>query len=140
MYREFYEIIWQPDKCSVTFHGRDVFAPVAASLYQQQTAELLRPVDTPDLSHHPDDLHQVIYLDHYGNAMTGINYHDGLNGLKLIIKGRQIEQAGTFSHVKAGELFWYKNSLDLVEIAANQSSAKNLLNIQLADTVTFEQS
>ncbi len=136
--RRFYEILWRPEHCSLSFHGRDIFAPVAARLFKQEAAGLLKAIETPDLSGHQDDLEQIIYLDHYGNAMTGIRYHNALDGLSLRLKDRLIKQAGVFSDVNPGELFWYKNSVGLVEIAANLDSAKSQLNIQLGDSVFFE--
>ncbi len=136
--RRFYEILWRPEHCSLSFHGRDIFAPVAARLFKQEAAGLLKAIEAPDLSGHQDDLEQIIYLDHYGNAMTGIRYHNALDGLSLSLNDRLIKQAGTFSDVKPGGLFWYANSLGLVEIAANLASAKSLLAIQLGDSVFFE--
>ncbi len=136
----FYEIVWRPENCSMSFHGRDIFAPVAARLFNRQTDGLLEAIAAPDLSAHPEHLEKIIYLDHFGNAMTGIRYHHQLDGLLLRLNHRLIQQAGTFSDVKPGELFWYKNSLGLVEIAANRHSAEELLNIQLGETVNFENS
>jgi S-adenosylmethionine hydrolase len=40
-----------------------------------------------------------------------------------------LAQAKTFSDVPVGELFWYENSVGLVEIAANQASAATLLQL-----------
>jgi S-adenosylmethionine hydrolase len=136
--RRFYEIIWQPDNASRSFHGRDIFAPVAARLFNDDASGLLVPTETPDLSAHTENLQKIIYLDHYGNAITGIRYHHDLDGLQLRLKHHLIKQASTFSDVSPGELFWYKNSLGLVEIAANLKSAQSLLNIQLGECVIFE--
>ncbi len=133
-----FEIIYRPEYCSLSFHGRDIFAPVAAKIACQQSDGLLRPVVPPDCSAYPDDLKKIIYFDHYGNAMTGVRYHNRLKGLDLNIKQRTIAQASTFSEVKPGELFWYRNSLGLVEIAANQTSAQALLGLNLADDIEFQ--
>ncbi|HVH78175.1 MAG TPA: SAM-dependent chlorinase/fluorinase, partial [Stellaceae bacterium] len=69
-----WEIIWHPGPLSPSFHGRDLFAPVAARLaIGEPIAELAQPV--PDQSATrgwPDDLAEIVYIDHYGNAMTGL--------------------------------------------------------------------
>ncbi|MDO9139608.1 MAG: SAM-dependent chlorinase/fluorinase [Methylobacter sp.] len=70
------EIIWRPERCSMSFHGRDIFAPIAAKLAINAADDLLRPFDRNDLSAWPHDLAEVIYFDHYGNAMTGLRYRE----------------------------------------------------------------
>ena len=64
-------IVWRPSNLSSSFHGRDLFAPVAAWIARGDL-----PIDaieeTGELQVHlgPDDLSEVIYTDHYGNALT----------------------------------------------------------------------
>ncbi len=66
---ESYAIRWRPERLSDSFHGRDLFAPVAARLAGgEQPAAEPAPLTLPDW---PADLAQVIYIDHYGNAITG---------------------------------------------------------------------
>ncbi len=132
-----FEISWQPEQCSNSFHGRDIFAPVAANLYRGQAGELLRPLANRILSDWPLDLFQIIYFDHFGNAMTGVRYHPSLNHRILSIKGCQIYQAKTFSAVNEGDLFWYKNSAGLIEVAANKANAEFKLDLVLGDKVRY---
>lgn len=131
---QWYRIIWSPPQCSASFHGRDIFAPVAARLANQSADPLLQPIEKP-LSEWPEDLERIIYFDHYGNAMTGIRYRADWERKTIRIKGRPIEQAKTFGDAKEGELFWYRNSSDLIEIAANRANAKQLLRLHLGDPV-----
>ena len=77
------EIIWKPELCSMSFHGRDIFAPVAAKLAINAADDLLQPFDRNDLRVWPQDLAAVIYFDYYGNALTGLRYHDKLVGKTL---------------------------------------------------------
>jgi S-adenosyl-L-methionine hydrolase (adenosine-forming) len=41
-----------------------------------------------------------------------------------------------FSDVAPAELFWYANSIGLVEIAANQASASSMLGVAVGDGIT----
>jgi len=131
------EIIWKPERCSMSFHGRDLFAPIAAKLAINAADDLLQPFDRNDLSAWPHDLAEVIYFDYYGNAMTGLRYHEGLAGKVLNIHGIAIKQADTFSAVEEKQAFWYKNSSDLVEIAVNKGRAEQQLALKLGMQISF---
>jgi len=58
---------------SSSFHGRDVFAPVAAQLATGQAVDA-RPVPAGEVEQPgwPDDLFRVVYVDRYGNAITAV--------------------------------------------------------------------
>src|ERR1051325_1618095 len=66
-----WEIAWRPANLSASFHGRDLFAPVAGRLALGEPPSALAlaaaPIAYPDW---PDDLAQIVYIDHYGNALT----------------------------------------------------------------------
>jgi S-adenosylmethionine hydrolase len=131
------EIVWRPERCSISFHGRDLFAPVAAKLAINEAGKFLQPFDRNDLTDWPHDLAEVIYFDHYGNAMTGLRYCEAYISKALIINGMLIKQAGTFSAVEERQVFWYKNSSGLVEIAVNKGRAEELLELKLGMAVSF---
>ena len=120
---------------SVSFHGRDVFAPLAARLAAgEPVPATLRPQHSLQVALGAEDLAQVIYVDHYGNIMTGLRGANTAAGAALRIEGRTIPRARVFGEVDAGALFWYENSLGLVEIAANRASAADLLCAAVGDT------
>jgi len=125
------EITWRPEHCSMSFHGRDLFAPVAAKLAINEADDLLRPFDRHDLSDWPEDLAEVIYFDYYGNAMTGLRYRAAFSGKTLTVNGIVVKQADTFGDVEEQQAFWYKNSSGLVEIAVNKGRAKRQLGLEL---------
>jgi S-adenosylmethionine hydrolase len=129
---EIERITWRPDRLSDTFHGRDLFAPVAAKLATGKVVEGT-PLTPQELVGYdlPLDSQQIIYIDHYGNAMTGINAKDIPRDIVLNINGSALRYARTFSEVPAGQAFWYINSMGMVEFAVNCGSAANLLNINL---------
>jgi S-adenosylmethionine hydrolase len=131
------EIIWKPEHCSMSFHGRDLFAPIAARLAINAADDSLQSFDRNDLSDWPQDLAAVIYFDYFGNAMTGLRYREELVGKILNINGIAIKQADTFSAVKEQQAFWYQNSNGLVEIAVNKGRAKRQLALKLRAQISF---
>ena len=81
----------------------------------------------------PDDLCEIVYIDHYGNAMTGLRAIMLPDNAKLAVAGRVFERARTFSDRPRGAAFWYENSNGLVEIAVNQDALASASSIsQLA--------
>lgn len=134
---DWFEIIWRPEQCSMSFHGRDLFAPVAARLAQDQAADDLKPY-TVDIADWPEDLAEIVYFDGYGNAFTGLRYRSELDGRQLTIDGRRLDQAGIFSEAAVGEPFWYCNSCGLVEIAVNQGHAERQLGLKIGMRVAYE--
>jgi S-adenosylmethionine hydrolase len=115
-------IAWRPPALSATFHGRDLFAPVAARLALGEAP----PGPECTAGRHPewpDDLAAIIYVDHYGNAMTGLRAARLAGGTELEVAGRRIARARTFADVPAGAPLWYENANGLAEIALNGGSA-----------------
>jgi S-adenosylmethionine hydrolase len=127
---ESFSIGWRPKELSASFHGRDLFAPVAAMLAQgdRKTPKLKKAALA--VSFGADDLGEVIYVDHFGNLVTGLRAGAVPQGRKLVINGRGIPHARVFSQARQGEVFWYENSLGLVEIAANSASAQQVLGFK----------
>lgn len=131
-----WEIVWRPQALSATFHGRDLFAPIAAMLASGARWEgALQEVSGLEVELDATDLQQVIYIDHYGNAMTGIRQDVLPCDAKLTVSGHELIYAPMFSAVPAGGLFWYENSLGLVEIAGNCCRAADLLGLAVGATV-----
>jgi S-adenosylmethionine hydrolase len=124
---EVFAIGWRPESLSDSFHGRDLFAPVAAMLARgdRKRAKLKRAALAVTFG--ADDLGEIIYVDHFGNLVTGMRAGGVPRDCALTINGRAIRHARVFSEVKGGELFWYENSLGLVEVAANSASAQQAL-------------
>ncbi|NJD08778.1 MAG: SAM-dependent chlorinase/fluorinase [Methylococcaceae bacterium] len=132
-------IEWRPEILSSTFHGRDLFAPIAARISLGDFSWAHSDWSGPDLRYWPADRAAVIYCDHYGNAMTGVRYRDQLAGAGLIVNGRRLEWAETFCRVAPGEPFWYCNSAGLVEIAVNRGRADRALELAPGTEIRMEQ-
>jgi len=132
-----WQITWLPDRLSASFHGRDLFAPVAARLARGEAPPGKLLHDGVLQSDWPDDLFEVIYIDYFGNAMTGIRAASlsSINSLK--IRDKIMDHARTFSDVRKGEAFWYENANGLVEIAVNQGNAARELGLSVGTKISY---
>lgn len=131
-------IAWRPAVLSDSFHGRDLFAPIAARIAAGTLApDQLPPLPALATSFGADDLEEIIYVDHYGNACTGIrSIHAGSDRL-LIAKGHRVAGARVYGEVSHRMPLWYANSHGLVEIAVYRGSAAQALGLQVGDPVNW---
>lgn len=147
-----WEIVWRPERLSATFHGRDLFAPIAARLACGETpdrdvarrgtgkgGEDFRemPLDGLRRPEWPDDLAEIIFIDDFGNAMTGLRYSAAPDQGDIVVNGRSIPRTETFSDIPEGTPFCYENSNGLLEIAVNRGRADELAGLALGIQVTF---
>jgi hypothetical protein len=125
-----WRIDWRPPRLSASFHGRDLFAPVAARLAAGAGVPLTElPVSQLVGADWPDELAEIIYADVYGNLFTGLRGDRLADSVVVEVGGRRLAHARTFSAVPKGEVFWYRNSCGLVEIAASAGSARDALGL-----------
>ncbi len=134
-----FRISWRPARLSDSFHGRDLFAPVAAWLVAGQPPPArLQAIDALEVNFDAAELPRIIYVDHFGNCWTGLRGGPPVPGAgtaTLEVKGVSLPHRRVFSEAAKGEAFWYVNSAGLVEIAANRASAAMLLKVGVGDTV-----
>jgi len=137
---------------SNTFHGRDIFAPVAAHLSRgEDPFEMGKSIGDPTSIKIPIPrqnsdalIGQVIRMDHFGNLITNIGRKDLLLFLGaslpvikiggLVIKGLR----KTYSDAKEEELLALIGSSDSLEIAVNLGSACDRMKLALEDIVGME--
>jgi len=142
---EIWEITYKPERLSNTFHGRDIFAPVAAKLSLGVDPRTLgkryyNPVriKIPEPEIKKDKiLGHVIFIDNFGNCTTNIEKKH-LHGIPraLIIKNQRIEKFVTsYSEAKKGKPVMITNSFGFLEIAINQGNASKTLGIEVGDEV-----
>lgn len=129
------EITWRPDMLSNSFHGRDLFAPVAARLEAGQAVDA-RPGRLCRFRDWPDELDEIVYVDHYGNLVCGRRGETIDDNAILVCADRKIEYARIFGDLAVGGLFWYRNANGLVEIAANRESAAEILGVGVSEGIT----
>jgi S-adenosylmethionine hydrolase len=129
---------------SATFHGRDVFAPVAAAL--AGGAELRRvgePLDpaTLEVLHAPRPRREgdalvatVLALDHFGNVQLGATLADLGATVAEVRAGDATARVGrTFTDVAAGELLAYEDAQGALALAVNRGSAAQRLGVAAGD-------
>lgn len=121
---------------SATFDGRDLFAPVAAMICAGKSVPgVAVSVESLIGADWPGSLGQVIYIDHFGNAVTGLSADQLRSDEGLQVGERSLTYARTFSEVRPGTPFWYVNANGLIEIAVNQGSAADLFDLQIGSPV-----
>ncbi|MBI4875522.1 MAG: SAM-dependent chlorinase/fluorinase [Acidobacteria bacterium] len=131
------------DPVSATFHGRDIFAPVAARLAQGLAParcgklvkdylrqEFHRPVRTSRRAW----TGAVLKIDRFGNLITNFHIQEfpalASRPFRLAIGALQItELAATFAQGPPGEPVLLVGSSGYLEVAVNQASAANLLGV-----------
>jgi len=143
-----HEIFWWPATVpSNTFHGRDVFAPVAGMLAAgAKISALARPIAEPLLLEvapisESERIGQIIHLDHYGNATTNISYDavQSRNLKSIRIRRRQLGSLRkTYCDVPPGEPLALIGSSGLLEIAVRDGSAAKALRLKVGDEVIVQ--
>jgi S-adenosylmethionine hydrolase len=136
---------------SKTFHGREIFAPVAAHLsLGVPPTEFGEKLDSfvelilPKVGHHELRIDgEIIYIDSFGNLFTNIRERD-LTGLpKELLRTSlgPVEVGGitsTYAAVGTGEFACVFNSWGLLEIALNRGNARQRTGAKLGDKVVVE--
>ncbi len=133
---------------SATFHGRDVFAPVAAHLAGGANFDDLGPLVAdpvvlapPAIARTADGAWrgEIMHIDRFGNLITNFKLqisNSESSQFEVKIGGRQIEGlARTFADRAPGELLALVGSAGYLEIAARDGSAAQLLNACVGDAV-----
>ena len=131
-------IRWRPPRLSASFHGRDLFAPVAARLARGELPDSDPIAQAPHPpGPWPDDLAEVVYVDHYGNCITGLRAVTMHPAQTLRAGGEAVKYARIFSEAAPGTVFWYENANGLVEIAVNRGHAAARLGLKPGDPVAI---
>lgn len=127
-------VVWRPPALTASFHGRDLFAPVAAWI-AAGTLSAGATEETSGLAVRlgPDDLAEIVYVDHYGNLITGLRAASLRRNAAIVAGKHTLRYARVFTDAQAGSAFWYENSVGLVEIAVNAGSAAALLGIAVGE-------
>jgi len=129
---------------STTFHGRDIFAPVAAALSldispyelgQKISSLQVFAIPKPLVDYQGNLTGTVLYVDHFGNLITNIKKSD-LPGKDILIEvaGRLI-QGITNYYAEGEELMAIIGSSDYLEISLKNGSAADFLNIGIGDEI-----
>jgi len=135
---------------SATFHGRDLFAPIAARILNGLDISKLGP--QPETYKHLDLpvcrseagalIGQVLHIDHFGNVITNIPREailqrwENLDAVGVQCAGRRIEGfRQSYGLAEPGTLIALFNSMDLLELAVNRGRACELLGARRGTAV-----
>ena len=86
----------------------------------------------------PDDLPRIVYIDVYGNAISGMRAATLPAAARVSVGGRCLSRARTFGEVLQGEAFWYENANGLMEIAVNKGRADQRLGVAVGAPIRVE--
>jgi S-adenosyl-L-methionine hydrolase (adenosine-forming) len=116
---------------SQTFHGRDIFAPVAAHLAAGTAMELVGPVVNDLVRCSTFENPTVLRVDKFGNLLTNLRLSQLYGGFVIRAGGVEIRQlVSSYSEAHPGEVFAIEGSAGLIELSLNQDSAADRLNLR----------
>ncbi len=133
-------------KVSQTFHGRDIFAPVAAHLAKgvlfsklgKSLNELVPgtlPLPRPTKEGFEGE---VLWIDHFGNLVTNFGNRTLSVSFRLKIGKRTIDKVGRhYAQAKKGELLVLGGSSGYLEVSVNQGRADKVLKTKIGDKVNL---
>lgn len=139
---------WLPQP-SYVFHGRDIFAPVAAHLASGVPLEALGdPIDDPVLIELDEPVRtpkgwigKVIAIDHFGNLSTNImdTHLAEMEQITINVAGYTINGlVKTFGERPPGELIALIGTDHDLSISVVNGNASSLLGVKVGDTITVE--
>ena len=131
---------------SATFHGRDIFAPVAAALAAGEAlAESGEPIEVSEVAtlelpraeiRDGELVAHVVSLDRFGNAALDATHAQLLEAGVTLGREFEVEVAGlqaggrmltTFAEASAGTLLLYEDAQQMLALALNRGSAADHL-------------
>jgi S-adenosylmethionine hydrolase len=144
------EITWRPSGAgglSRTFHGRDLFAPVAGMLARDPAVlgTIARTITDPvllpvTLAAKPLSSGTVVHIDHFGNAVTNVNAEllSERPGARVILGEQDVGLVRqTYFDVAEGQAVALLGSSGMLEIAVRNASAAQRFGIHIGDVVKF---
>jgi S-adenosyl-L-methionine hydrolase (adenosine-forming) len=137
---------------SATFHGRDVFAPIAAHLSLGTPLDALGPpladpvfLPLPEAVFTADKVRgEIIHVDHFGNLVSNIRWAALVEwlagrGFRLHIGSRTLTRLRrTYADAAPGEALALEGSHAYLEIACNQASASARLEVGVGAALFLE--
>lgn len=137
------------NEVSNTFHGRDIFAPVASHLslgikigqLGKRIDDLVElPITKPEVRH-GEIIGSVIHIDRFGNIITDISIELFRSvvpnkAFTIIIAGVKLNKINmSYAEAPIGHLVALFSSFGRLEIAINQANAAEIMKVQKGDSV-----
>lgn len=134
---------------SRTFHGRDIFAPIAAAIadgvpisHFGSECQSIEQLDWPDFEIEGDNLHgEVVYIDRFGNAITNLpnaRIDTSLNLRAHAPFAPACPVVDCYSAVKQGAGAAVPGSSGFLELAVNGGSASEQIGLITGSKVTVQ--
>lgn len=137
---------------STTFHGRDIFAPVASwlskgvipSKFGDPVTDFVKlPFPVPSMPTKTTLEGEVIHIDHFGNAITNIKVSDlkllrsasEKGVLRIVAKGKQVPFKQYYSQAEDKGLYALINSMNYLELFIYRGDAASEFNLKVGDTL-----
>jgi len=135
-------------KVSRTFHGRDIFAPVAAHLSKgMQPNEFGREINDfvcfktakPVRISETEIEAEIVHADNFGNLITNLRQSDLPENFRLEVNGEIIERQRKFyAEAAKDEVFIILGSAGFLEISANQNLAQEILRVRVGEKILLK--
>ena len=135
---------------SNTFHGRDLFAPVAGMLANGKPPEELGepmlaedlvvcPLHEPTTGENEEIVGEVLFADHFGNLVTNLEVETLPAASKIFFKGSEVPLVRTYGEGESGKQCALVNSFGVIELAVPMGSAADILEAKRGDVVTVKE-
>jgi S-adenosylmethionine hydrolase len=134
---------------SSTFHGRDIFAPVAAALSKGVKPEAfgasindevrLENSLTPEVRKNGEVRGRIIHIDRFGNCVTNLTREVLEKGTVLVVNGKTISRFREFYEGAGKEPFAILGSAGFLEISVRGRSAARVLKVERGEKVFLTQ-
>ncbi|NVB79398.1 MAG: SAM-dependent chlorinase/fluorinase [Kofleriaceae bacterium] len=124
-------------KVSSTFHGRDIFAYVAARLVSGYSppdfGKATRLVGRLPWGTRPPGVGRIVHVDVFGNLITDLPPIEA--GGHVLVGTRRVSVVRTYDEVMPGELLAYVGSAGTIEIAIRDGRADTTLGLTRGDKI-----
>jgi len=135
---------------SPTFHGRDIFAPIASHLslglhitdLGEEISNYHKPEITKAVRKENKITGQVIYIDSFGNCITNISSEllGSKKEIQIRIKNLVLSEIkSNYSEVSKGDVLALLGSSGTMEISVNQGNAQKQYGLRVGERVVIEE-
>ena len=139
------------DPESATFHGRDVFAPLAAEIHEAGVesvveAERFTRTDTVETIRFPEPTvegneaaGEILVVDDFGNAISNVpgSFLDDAFGSSVAVDGQQVPVERSYAAVGVGDPLVTVGSHGNVELAVNQGRGDRAFDVAVGDAISL---
>jgi S-adenosylmethionine hydrolase len=131
------------ESLSNTFHGRDIFAKIAAYIsLGKSILKFTKPYSKTDVIKLSFILNQVVHIDSYGNVKLYAQPYDFELGDNIVVeiadKKIVAKYCKTFADVEPSQYLLYNGSHQTLELAINTGSAAAELGVKVEDILNFQ--